>query len=122
MSLLATFCAKGRIGSCSFHVCLPICCMLLYFLSSSYHSIYSFCTNSYANLFCLVCLPAHCILYCTNSLHQFLLCCMFFFLCGEDPKLAECATVQPLCYSCALKPYIKKKKKKKIGGGGRVSP
>ena len=35
--------------------------------------------------------------------------CFFSFV-GRTPKLADCAIVQPLCSSCALKfPYIKKK-------------
>ena len=39
--------------------------------------------------------------------------CFFSFV-GRTPELADCATIQPLCSSCALKcPYIKKKKKRK---------
>ena len=43
LSLLYTFVFIVQIlyASCSFHACLPVCCMLLYFLSS-YHSVYSF--------------------------------------------------------------------------------
>ena len=47
-------------------------------------------------------------------LYVFCFVVCFFSFVGRTPELADCATIQPLCSSCALKcPYIKKKRKRK---------
>ena len=100
---------------------MPACTCLLYAFVFFILSLYvQFCTNPYANLFHLVCLSARCILYCTNSLRQFLLCCkfllccMFFFLCGEDSQISRlCFRPTLMLFLCIkISAHTKKKKKK----------
>ena len=101
--------------SCSFHACLPVCCMLLYFLSS-YRSMYSFV--QILTLICSILFAYLLAVFFIVQIHyasscfvvRFCFVVFFFSFVGRTPKLADCAIVQPLCSSCALKfPYIKKK-------------
>ena len=98
-------------ASCSFHACLPVKFAVCFCISYHHLIILYIVFVQILTLICSVLFAYLLAVFFIVQIHYasscFVVC--FFSIVGRTPELADCATVQPLCSSCAFKISVHKK-------------